>query len=589
MKLNFDYYKNEDDNKIIGQEYENILEKIVKCDDEDYSKTLKVNDSIKDILALSEIRENILNWYKFKENCKILELNANYGELTGLLCQKANNIISIESSKRCAELIAKRYEQKENIEVIVADYKKVEFQEKFDYIVIVGIVENLENEIEYAKKYIRNDGKIIIAVNNKYGMKAWTTVREEENIINNSKNTISKKKLDRILNGLKYRYYFPLPNYYMPNIIYSENSMPNVENIYRDITYKDREVNFRETEGYRSIIEDDSSVFVNYANSFLIEASMSDLETNKIEFVTFSNMKKDEYRIKTIVEKDFVYKTAVNYKANDHINNIKKNIDLMNNIGIMNLDKYENNTIISKFCTENKLEDKMLSLYINEGLDCLTEEIIKYKKYLIEKLEKIENINENVFDKYNVKYDENIINDLTFVKHGFWDLIFQNCFVINNQYYFFDQEWYEENIPVEYIIYRAIIYFNTIKKYESNETLLEKVGILKYYNIFLELDNKIQEKIRKPLMWNIHSTEEVTGEKINKLNKKLDMHEKIIQEKDKEIIEYKNEISNLKNRINNLDSENKINNDKMLQLQNSMSWKITKPLRKINEIIRRKK
>ena len=46
MKLNFDYYKNEDDNKIIGQEYENILEKIVKCDDEDYSKTLKVNDSI---------------------------------------------------------------------------------------------------------------------------------------------------------------------------------------------------------------------------------------------------------------------------------------------------------------------------------------------------------------------------------------------------------------------------------------------------------------------------------------------------------------------------------------------------------------
>ena len=90
-------------------------------------------------------------------------------------------------------------------------------------------------------------------------------------------------------------------------------------------------------------------------------------------------------------------------------------------------------------------------------------------------------------------------------------------------------------------------------------------------------------------MWNIHSTEEVTGEKINKLNKKLDMHEKIIQEKDKEIIEYKNEISNLKNRINNLDSENKINNDKMLQLQNSMSWKITKPLRKINEIIRRKK
>ena len=39
------------------------------------------------------------------------------------------------------------------------------------------------------------------------------------------------------------------------------------------------------------------------------------------------------------------------------------------------------------------------------------------------------------------------------------NLLIGECWYIgNNQFYFFDQEWNEPNLPVEYILYRAILY-----------------------------------------------------------------------------------------------------------------------------------
>ena len=72
MKLNLEYYKEELDNKLIPEEYEEVLEK-VNSTDSDFSNTLDIKSKIKNILALSDIRENILNWYDFKKDCKILD------------------------------------------------------------------------------------------------------------------------------------------------------------------------------------------------------------------------------------------------------------------------------------------------------------------------------------------------------------------------------------------------------------------------------------------------------------------------------------------------------------------------------------
>ena len=157
MKVNLDYYKELEDVKQIGEEYEEVLQRVENCAGEDFSKTLDSKARIKNVIALSDVRENILNWYDFKKDCTILELNANYGEITGFLCKNAKKVVSIESSKKYADIIEKRHKNKENLELIVGNYENIELQEKFDYIVIIGMVENLKQAIEYSKKYLKED------------------------------------------------------------------------------------------------------------------------------------------------------------------------------------------------------------------------------------------------------------------------------------------------------------------------------------------------------------------------------------------------------------------------------------------------
>lgn len=565
MKVNLDYYKEIEDLKQIGEEYEEILEKIENCSQEDFSKTLDSKAGIKNVQALSDVRENILNWYEFKKDCTILELNANYGELTGFLCENASKVVSIESSKKYAEIIEKRHSNKENLELIIGNYENIELQEKFDYIVIINIIENLGKAIEYSKKYLKEDGIILLAVNNKFGVRAWITMNENANIINNEKLAISREKLEEILKGMNYKYYYPLPDYKLPNIIYTDNSMPTTTNIYRDLTYKDENINFKEVDAYYQIISNNKEDFKKFANSFLLEISNKKIKDNNIKFIAFSNIRKDEYRIKTVVKNEVVEKTAVNEKSIKHIEKVKKNIQILEKLGIKTLDTYKENKIISRYVEADTLENKLIKICKEQGIDEFIKQIEVYRNFLKEKLEITNEIEKNIFTKYKIECDANILSDLTFIKYGLWDLIFQNCFIIENEWFFYDQEWQEENVPVEYILYRTIIYFHESKKYITDEEIFKKLNILEFIPIFKQLDDKLQERIRKPLAWNLHTKEELEKNKYAKARKEL---------KQKEL-----EIESLKKEREELIRDNAQTHNELTVVKNSFSWKITKPLR----------
>ena len=575
MKVNFDFYKEEQDLKQISEEYNEVLEKVLNCKDGDFSNTLETRAKTKNILALSEIRENILNWYSFKENATILEMNANYGEITGMLCKKASRVVSIEQSKKYAKIIEKRHQNKENLELIVGNYNNINLEEKFDYIIILGKPENLKNELEYAEKHLKDEGTILFAVNNKFGVKAWITTKEELKFTNNEKTAITQEQIEKILEGWNYKYYYPLPDYKIPNIIYTESTLPSLADIYRDITYKDENVNFKEVEAFTQIIKNNPLDFKKFANSFLIEISKNEIKNKDIRFVAFSNMRKDIYRIKTIVRKEQVEKTEVNYKSIEHIQNIKRNIEMLNQIGIKTLDSYQNGKIISKYTEAQTLEDELVQIIKEQGKDAFLQKIRDYKDFLKNKLELLEHMpKNNIFTKYKIEITQEQANKLTFVKHGLWDLIFQNCFILEGEYYFYDQEWYEENVPLEYIIYRAILYFHESKIYISDTEAFENLGILELVSIFKKLDDKIQERIRKPLMWNIHTKEELQRNKYTKAKQEL------IQ-KDAEIQVLISELKNLKHEHEILKNENMQVITALNTMENSLSWRITKPLRKI--------
>lgn len=572
MKLNLEYYDENQDLKPISEETKEVLEKVENHKGEDLSKALDYHSKIKNVLALSEVRENLLNWYPFQQDCSILELNANYGEMTGLLCKRAKRVVAIESSKQYATIIEKRHQNQENLELIVGNFSHLPLTEKFDYVVIIGMEEKLQEAIEYAKNHLTQEGILLLAANNQFGVKSWITMKEEENIIHNQNSAISKKNLEALLQGMYYQYYYPLPNYKLPNIIYTEKYMPTESNIYRDLTYKDGNVNFKEVEAYQTIIKNHPEDFKRFANSFLLEISHHEIAKNEIQFISFSNIRKEEYRIQTIVKEKEVEKRNVNEKSQKHLQKIQKNIEILKQLGIHTLDSYEQDKIISQYATDPTLEEKLIEIYQTQGKEAFLQEIQKYRKFLKEKLEVTHEIEKNVFTKYKIPCEQKWLEELTFVKYGFWDFIFQNCFIKQESYYFYDQEWLEENMPIEYILYRAIVYSHGIKTYLSDEEIFEELNITPFISLFKELDDTLQQKIRKPLVWKLHTEEELEKNKYNKAKKQL-------QEKDEEIIKLQKEIQNLKN-------ENKQKQEEMTNLQNSFSWKVTKPLRAIRRMVK---
>lgn len=518
---------------------------------------------------LSHIKRNIISWYPFKENSSVLEILVETEDL-GL----------IENSK-------KLFIDKENLNSL---------EEKFDYITLIGTLdysnEIFKNEnsvyilLEYAKNHLKEDGKILIACENKLGLDKFC-------VLNKNEYKLCKSYLNNVFKELGLegkKYYYVLPNYKTANVIFTDEYLPNEENITRNFsTYSDDDiVLFDQVKRYRELIHENKELFKDLANSFFIEVSKKEFEDNDIKFVSFSNIRKDEYKIKTIIKSDNVYKKAACEKSVQHIETIKNNINIMRNSNIKTIDSFEKDRIISKFQNDVDTLDKIILDKLKSGLNSdAIQEINKFMNFIIQNFEKSEN-EKNVFDKYNISYNTEDIQNLHFIKNGLWDLIFQNCFYINGEYYFYDQEWYEQNIPVEFIMYRAILYCTSFNKYISNNDLYNIIGINdSQIQLFRCLDDVFQNNIRDDSIWNLHCVRNTIEKILSEESLKIEKYKKQIDELKIENAALKDDVANKDEVIKLKEQAITHKQDIINGIYNSGTWKLTEPLRKIRRIIKK--
>ena len=98
-----------------------------------------------------------------------------------------------------------------------------------------------------------------------------------------------------------------------------------------------------------------------------------------------------------------ILKTPVNEKSEKHLNQIKSNIEILKKSDIKILDEVKENCIQSKVVREAKTLDKVLiKLAKEKQYDELIQTIKKYSKELTKKLEKSNNKENTVFEKYNI-------------------------------------------------------------------------------------------------------------------------------------------------------------------------------------------
>lgn len=301
MKLNLEFDKN-NDKYSDGDIEEEILKYAENYNESNIEDVFKNDIRWPVFYHLTNIRKNIINWYPFKKGASVLEIGGGMGAITSTLCEKAERVVSVELSKRRASTIAARNKDKENLEIIVGNLNDIEFNEKFDYITLIGVLEyaNLYTHtdnpyidfLKNIKKYLKKDGKILIAIENKLGMKYYAGAPEDhtsivyDGIVGYANKagiqTFGKLELQKMLKevGLNQtKFYYPLPDYKLPNAIFSDDYLPDENSInnYNIYYYEGTKIQFDEKKAFTETIK--NGVFDIFANSFFIEASCKKIKT----------------------------------------------------------------------------------------------------------------------------------------------------------------------------------------------------------------------------------------------------------------------------------------------------------------------
>jgi len=292
--LNLDFYSGTD-HYSDGDIEDELLEIVTSKQDID---NVLANDNRWPILYhLSPIRQNIINWYPFQENSTCLEIGGGCGAITGALCQNLKEVKVVELSKRRSSINLERHKHFDNLEIIVGNLNDIKFKETFDYIILNGVLEyagaftNTDEPYNdfliQIKKYLSSNGKLIIAIENRYGLKYFAGAREDHTgkefdgitgyIGNKSVRTFGKKEIENLLYKVGFKslkFYYPYPDYKMPFTIYSDDFLPNNQELLNVAPNfdMDRFELFNEALAYEGIIDNEQYPF--FANSFFIECGV---------------------------------------------------------------------------------------------------------------------------------------------------------------------------------------------------------------------------------------------------------------------------------------------------------------------------
>lgn len=243
----------------------------------------------------SPARENIVEWLPIGRNESVLEIGAGCGAVLGILASKAEKLTCIELSKRRSRINAYRHKTLENMEIRVGNfidvYKNVD--EKYDYVTLIGVLEYAESYVggaeaakdllKMAGELLKPEGKIIVAIENKYGLKYWAGCKEdhigefykslEGYGSEDGVKTYARQELEQIAGDCGFEkadFYYPYPDYKFPTTIYSDSYLPRTGELSNNIRNfdMDRIINFDETKVFDNIVRD--GLFPVFSNSFLV-------------------------------------------------------------------------------------------------------------------------------------------------------------------------------------------------------------------------------------------------------------------------------------------------------------------------------
>ena len=591
-KINYDFYEGEDiyNDGDIEQELIDLYKNDINYNPKEYK-------DLAYFYLLTPIRQNILNWYPFDKNSNVLEIGAGAGTITGMLCDKVKNVTVVEASKRRAELIYNRHKNKDNLEILVGNFNTVNFKQKFDYIVMIGVLEyskifsSGDNPYKCFLKtivaHLTDKGKLLVAIENKNGLKYWCGANEDhlskpyvgiENYNNADIKTFGKVELKNLLeeSGFLYqRFYYPFPDYKIPFLVYTDEYLPD------EITLKESFVFNHDDYGYNvnpintlnNIIN--NNMVGDMANSFLVEASVSFPIEKKVDFAKLNKSRNKKYAtITKIMEDNIIVKESVYEEGKNHLNVLEDTHKKLLDLGI-SCSKIQNkvNHLEIEFINGVILTNVINDYYYNNDKDrilLLIDDVFKYIEERLVNSISIDMIKNDIFN-FNQFYNKKI----DVLKIGLIDLNFSNIMIKDNKYIFIDQEWVtDEMLPFDYIKYFSIkLLYDQIN---GLNTLIPSNELYEKYNISIDMQNAFN-KASENYFFEVNDVFDYKTYTILLERKNINLREgddlklenslKLLEEKDKIILNQQKLIES--------------KNEELTKIINSKTWTLANKIRKI--------
>lgn len=355
-----------------------ILEIVKNNPKERYREIIEERASWPIFYHLSEFRHNIVEWLPIGKNDKVLEVGSGCGAITGALAAKAKEVTCIELSMKRTMINATRNSECGNVNIHVGNFKDVEstLPCDYDYVMLIGVFEYgygymgtntpYEDFAKILKKHLRPQGRMVIAIENKFGMKYFAGCREDHSGTffdgiedypkgDGTARTFSRKGLAKILEAsgiTEFQFYYPYPDYKFPTTIFSDNRLPKVGELYQNIRNfdRDRMLLFDEQRAFDSVIREE--MFPHYSNSFMVITG-PELST---EYVKYSNDRDEKYAVRTKIENEagerLVEKYALHDEAIEHVAALAKNYEAYSDK--RKIEQFEYNVCLTSFADAQK-------------------------------------------------------------------------------------------------------------------------------------------------------------------------------------------------------------------------------------------
>lgn len=441
---------------------------------------------------ITGIRQGLLQWYDFKRDSSVLYIGNGKEAIAEMLAEKPITLLCSSEEQFCD-----------------AGWQR-EHREKFDYLIAIENLEKYEKPEEvlgFWRKLLRENGKMLLGMNNRLGIRYFCGDRDpytDRNFdgVENYRRVYAKEtdvfqgrcysrwELEKMLKEAgwsTFQFFSVLPDLHNANMIYAEDYLPNEDLANRLFpTYNHADTVFMEEAPlYESLIE--NGLFHKMANAWLIECAPSG-DLCDVQHVTCSMERGRESALCTIIRRiGNVEKRAVYAEGRERLEKLTTHAKELKAHGIPVVEtKLENGV-----CVMPQIQAEVGQLYLKRLL----------RKDKERCLQEMDHFRDLILQSSEIVKPDQGDGEGAILRKGYVDMVPLNSFYQDGDFVFYDQEFAEENYPANAVISRMVGTFYAgnveLMKILPMEDLYERYGLTKYLERWQKMEGEFLARLRK--------------------------------------------------------------------------------------------